>query len=278
MVNLADNLPIINADVSQLRQVFMNLIINASDAIGQAPGVITLSTGVMTCDREYLVTVDIKDRLEPGRYVCVEVADTGCGMDESVRTRIFDPFFSTKTSSRGLGLAAVRGIMSKHGGGIRVYSEPGKGTTFRLLFPIPEVLLAESTPPASVEKWHGSGVVLLVDDEPLLLSVGSRMLRYLGFEALTAASGLQALEAFKKHREEIRIVLLDWTMPEMDGAELLAQLRRLDASVPVIIVSGHAPDDLQRRLNGRRVAAIVRKPYNLDEISAALQMASGEIT
>ena len=276
MLNLADNLPRINADVSQLRQVFMNLIINASDAIGQAPGVITLSTSTLTCDREYLESADIKDRLEPGLYVCVEVADTGCGMDESVRRRIFDPFFSTKTSSRGLGLAAVRGILSKHRGGIRVYSEPGKGTTFRLLFPVPDVLHTESTPGVSATKWQGSGVVLLVDDEALLLSVGVRMLRHLGFEALTASSGLQALDVFKKHREEIRIVVLDWTMPEMDGAETLAQMRRLDAAVPVIIVSGHAPDDLQRRLSGRRVAAIVRKPYNLDEILAAMQMASDE--
>jgi two-component system cell cycle sensor histidine kinase/response regulator CckA len=276
MLNLADNLPVINADVSQLRQVFMNLIINASDAIGQAPGVITLSTSVLTCDRNYLEAVDIKERLEPGRYVCVEVADTGCGMDEAVRSRIFDPFFSTKTSSRGLGLAAVRGIMSKHRGGIRVYSEPGKGTTFRLLFPVASVPHHESTPAPSSGKWHGSGLVLLVDDEPMLLSVGVRMLRHLGFETLTAATGLQALETFKEHRDEIRIVVLDWTMPEMDGAETLAQLRRLDPAVPVIIVSGYAPDDLQRRLSGRHVTAIVRKPYNFDEIAAALQTASNE--
>lgn len=274
LLNLAEDLPRINADVSQLRQVLMNLIINASDAIGQAPGVITLSTSVLACDREYLESVDIKDRLEPGRYVCVEVSDTGCGMDESVRLRIFDPFFSTKTSSRGLGLAAVRGIMSKHGGGIRVYSEPGKGSTFRLLFPVPAVLHAEPIPGGAVDKWQGSGLVLLVDDEASLLTLGARMLKRLGFESLAAAGGRQAIELFTRHRQQVRFVILDWTMPEMNGAETFAQIRRMDGDMPIIIVSGHAADDVQRRMPGRRVTAFVRKPYNLDELSAALQVAS----
>jgi two-component system, cell cycle sensor histidine kinase and response regulator CckA len=273
---LADNLPEIQADVSQLRQVFMNLIINASDAIGQAPGVITLTTNVMVCDREYLDGVSTVDKLPPGQYVCVEVTDTGCGMSEEVREKIFDPFFSTKTSSRGLGLAAVRGIVRNHGGGIRLYSELGKGTTFKLLFPVPNVVETHSRTEPTATAWQGQGLVLLVDDEAALRTLGSRMLLRLGFETLTAGNGSEALELFKVHRDRIRYVLLDWTMPEMGGSETFVELRRIDSNVRVILTSGHAPEEIMRRLTGKPVTAFVRKPYNLAELTEAFRAASGE--
>jgi two-component system cell cycle sensor histidine kinase/response regulator CckA len=276
VMSLAPNLPKIPADVSQLRQVMMNLILNASDAIGDAPGVITLATTVMDCDQEYLDNAGIVEPLKPGRYVCVEVTDTGCGMTEDIRQKIFDPFFSTKTASRGLGLAAVRGIVHNHGGGIRVYSELGKGTTFKLLFPVLQVIqsLLPAAPASSA--WQGHGVVLLVDDEVALRNLGRRMLARLGFETIVAANGVEALALFRQHRDRIRYVLLDWTMPEMDGSETFSELRQIDPNVRVILTSGHAPEDVMRRLVGKPVTAFVRKPYNVAELSDAFQAASLE--
>jgi PAS domain S-box-containing protein len=276
LLKLADGLPPINADPTQLRQIFMNLIINASDAIGQAPGVITITTSVLSCDTEYLEAIESAHPLPPGPYVSVEVSDTGCGMDAAVRERIFDPFFSTKTTGRGLGLAAVRGIMNKHGGGIRVYSEPGRGTTFRLLFPVPEVLAPVGQQAPATDSWKGTGLVLLIDDEPALRSLGSRMLRRLGFDTLLACNGVEGLALFKEHGSRIAYVLLDWTMPEMGGEQTLHELRRLDRDVRVVLASGHAPDDILRAAGVGRAVAFVRKPYNLAELAQAFEQASGK--
>jgi PAS domain S-box-containing protein len=274
LLNLAADLPHINADISQLRQVFMNLIINASDAIGQAAGVISISASSLACEREYLDNTESAQPLAPGRYVSVEVSDTGCGMDAAVRARIFDPFFSTKTASRGLGLAAVRGIVHTHGGGIRVYSEPGKGTTFRLLFPVPSALAEAAPASATTASWRGSGVVLLIDDEAALRRLGTRMLGRIGFDTLTASNGVEGLALFKEHRAKIQFVLLDWTMPELGGGETLRGLRQIEPDVRVILASGHAPDDLLRRVGPGPASALVRKPYTLDELARAFEEAS----
>jgi CheY-like chemotaxis protein len=262
--------------VSQLRQIFMNLIINASDAIGEAPGTITITTHAMDCDGPYLEGGGFGEDLKPGRYVCVEVTDTGCGMTEAIREKIFDPFFSTKTSGRGLGLAAVRGIVHNHGGGIRVYSELGKGTTFKLLFPVPEVLTPAQAAPPVAKPWQGKGLVLLVDDEPALRRLGVRMLTRLGFESMTAQNGIEALAMYRQHRDRIRYVILDWSMPEMGGDETFAELRRIDPKVRVVLTSGHPPEEIMRRLTGNPVTAFVRKPYVLSELAEAFQAASVE--
>jgi two-component system cell cycle sensor histidine kinase/response regulator CckA len=272
--HLAQDLPQIMADRSQLQQVFMNLIINASDAIGEAPGVITLAVNAMSCDRDYLDAVAYGEGLQPGRYVFAEVTDTGCGMTGEIRERIFDPFFSTKTMGRGLGLAAVRGIIRGHGGGIKVYSEAGKGTTFKLLFPVPRSLDAVVMPQPATTPWRGEGVVLLVDDEEALRRLGRRMLLRLGFEPMVASNGSEAVHMYQAHRDIIRYVLLDWTMPEMSGGDTFVELRRIDPNVRVILTSGHAPEDVMRRLAGKPVTAFVRKPYNLEELMAAFRNAS----
>jgi CheY-like chemotaxis protein len=269
-----DDLPQILADASQLRQVFMNLIINASDAIGDSPGVITLTTGVVFCDAEYLEHLHLSTPLKPGRYVFAEVTDTGCGMSEAVRTKIFDPFYSTKTTGRGLGLAAVRGIVHNHGGAIRIYSEAGKGTTFKLLFPVPKELIADTPLSESVsQSWQGHGLVLLVDDEPSLRKLGVRMLNRLGFDVITASNGLEALAAYEAHAERIAYVLLDWTMPEMGGGDALRELKTRSPNLRVVVASGHAPSDLARRLRNHGAAAFVRKPYHLEELRRALHEA-----
>jgi two-component system, cell cycle sensor histidine kinase and response regulator CckA len=269
-------LPLIRADVSQLRQIFMNLILNAADAIGQSPGVITLATQALDCDQDYLDGVGPTEALKPGRYVCVDVTDTGCGMSDEVRGKIFDPFFSTKTSSRGLGLAAVRGIVHNHGGCIRVYSEVGKGTTFKLLFPVPAVMEPlPSVAPAAVHPWQGHGLVLLVDDEQSLRRLGRRMLARLGFETIVASHGAEAIDIFHQHRGEIRYVLLDWTMPEMGGHETIRRLRAIDPGIRVVLTSGHAPEEVIRGLLREPFTAFVRKPYYLAELAQAFQAASG---
>jgi two-component system, cell cycle sensor histidine kinase and response regulator CckA len=274
VLNLAESLPMINADVSQLRQVFMNLIINASEAIGGAPGIVSITTSTVSCDRDYLEGFHSTQPLEPGRYLSIEVSDTGCGMDAATRQRIFDPFFSTKTAGRGLGLAAVRGIVGNHKGGIRVYSEPKKGTTFRLLFPVPASLDATIADQPTAHPWQGNGLVLLIDDEPALRRLGKRMLARLGFETVVAENGVEGLKLFRENREKIQYVLLDWTMPEMGGAETLRELRRIDPRLRVILASGHAPDDIRREVGVQRVSALVRKPYNMEELAQAFQDAS----
>jgi PAS domain S-box-containing protein len=271
VLNLAESLPLISADVSQLRQVFMNLIINAGEAIGGSPGIVSITTSTVNCDHDYLEGFQTTQPLDPGRYVSIEVSDTGCGMDAETRQKIFDPFFSTKTSGRGLGLAAVRGIVGNHKGGIRVYSEPKKGTTFRLLFPVPENLNPAPPERTTAKAWQGEGLVLLIDDEAPLRRLGKRMLGRLGFEALLAENGVQGLTLFRENRDKIRYVVLDWTMPEMGGGETLHELRRIDPDLRVILASGHAPDDILREVGVGRVSALVRKPYNLEELARAFQ-------
>lgn len=216
--------------------------------------------------------------LEPGRYVSIEVSDTGCGMDAATRQKIFDPFFSTKVSGRGLGLAAVRGIVGNHKGGIRVYSELKKGTTFRLLFPVPHTLDPALPERSTVRTWQGKGVVLVIDDEAPLRRLGKRMLARLGFETILAENGVQGVALFRENQEKIQYVLLDWTMPEMGGGETLRELRRIDPHVRVILTSGHAPDDILRQVGVGRVSALVRKPYNQEELALAFQDAGAPAT
>ena len=272
-LNLERGLPPIEADPSQIRQIVMNLIINASEAIGDRSGVITVSVGAARCDEEYLRTSEMDADLSPGRpYVHLEVTDTGSGMDAETRSRIFDPFFTTKFTGRGLGLAAVLGIVRAHKGALKVYSEPGKGTTFKILFPALEdagkgVRTNDPFPPAD---WRGKGTILLVDDEESLLALGVRTLEHLGFTVLTAADGLQAVECYRDRGNEIDLVLMDLTMPHMDGAEALGELRRLNPDVRVVLASGYAEEDVSSRFEGKRPAGIVQKPYTLTKLRETL--------
>lgn len=172
-LNLTADLPPVEVDATQIRQVLMNLVINASEAIGDKSGVIAITSGAMQCDRRYLSEVWLDERLPEGLYVYLEVADTGCGMDRETQAKIFDPFFTTKFTGRGLGMAAVLGIMRGHHGAIKVYSEPGRGSTFKILLPAAggsaEALYCIS---AEEELWQGSGTVLLVDDEDTVRALG----------------------------------------------------------------------------------------------------------
>lgn len=268
-LNLEKNLPQIECDPSQIRQLLMNLVINASEAIGDKSGVITISTGARFCDRAYLSEIFIDEDLQEGLYVSIEVSDTGCGMSRETQERIFEPFYTTKFTGRGLGMSAVLGIVRGHKGAIRVYSEPGQGTTFRALFPALDVLDEEKTyQPKSVDNLHkGSGRVLLVDDEDTVLLVAGKMLERFGYKVVIAHDGLEALDVYSQYNGEFVFVLIDLTMPRMNGEEAFRELRRLNPDLPVIISSGYTEYEIAPRFAGKRLAGFIQKPYRM----AALQ-------
>lgn len=254
--------PWIEADATQLRQVVMNLITNASEAIGDQSGVITVRTRVLETDRGVECDGQADDELPPGRYVVIEVSDTGCGMDEDTRARIFDPFFTTKFAGRGLGLAAVLGIVRGHRGAIQVESRPGRGSTFRLWFPAPDCSSrSASTAPPTAEPARNSGTVLVVDDEELVRSVAKAILEQAGFAVLTATDGREALDAFGRQSDGIDAVLLDMTMPRLSGEQVLREMRRIRADVPVILSSGYHELTAPPYLTETGRTGFVQKPY-----------------
>ncbi|MAE72422.1 MAG: hypothetical protein CME06_18370 [Gemmatimonadetes bacterium] len=269
-LNLAKELPGMHGDPSQIRQILMNLVVNASEAIGERSGVITISTGAMESSNEHLPGGHIIVLGEPGTYVYVEVSDTGCGMDKKTVERIFDPFFTTKFTGRGLGLSAIMGIVTAHKGAFRVYSEVGKGTAFKVLFPMIEV--AEERHPDGVVggAWRGAGTVMLVDDEETVRTVSSKQLRQLGLEVLTADDGRQAVEIYRERRADIALVLLDLTMPHMNGEEAYRELRRINPDVRVILASGYSENDIEARFAGKGMAGCLQKPYTLIALRSLL--------
>jgi len=193
-------------------------------------------------------------------------------MDAEMQSRIFDPFFSTKFTGRGLGLAAVLGIVRAHKGALKVYSEPGKGTTFKILFPaLAEGEDAIRSPDSSPwADWRGTGTILLVDDEESLVALGAQMLEHLGFSVLTAADGLQAVEQYREKGNTIDLVLMDLTMPHMDGAEAFGELRRLNPDVRVVLASGYSNEEVAVRFAGKGFSGVLQKPYNLSSLREAL--------
>ena len=270
---LADGPLVVRAEATQLGQVIMNLLLNASEAIGDQPGLITVTTEAVTCDRALLDRLGPESGLPEGPYVRLEVADTGCGMAPATLARAFDPFYTTKFTGRGLGLAVVLGIVRDHRGALEVLSEVGRGTTFRVLLPAAAALAAPAKAHAGVPRaWRGSGLVLFVDDEEGVREVGKQALERLGFTVLTARDGCEAVEVFAERAREIVCVLLDLTMPRMDGREALRELRRLRPDVRVMICSGYgeqqfaslfpdAPDSL----------AFIHKPFQMAEFSEKLR-------
>jgi PAS domain S-box-containing protein len=269
---LAPELPAITADATQIRQIIMNLVINASEAIGEKNGLIGIATGMMHADRTYLTEAYMSPNIPEGEYVYLEISDNGSGMDTATRAKIFEPFFTTKFTGRGLGLAAVLGIVRGHHGALKVYSEPGKGTTFKLLLPAAKGTadIAPEKPPA-MSTWRGSGTILIVDDEETVRVTTSRMVERIGFDALLARDGLEALEIF--HRDGVKItgVLLDLTMPILDGNATFTELRRLDPDVRVLLMSGFNEQDAVHRFAGKGLAGFIQKPFKADTLYEKLQ-------
>ncbi|OGP58891.1 MAG: hypothetical protein A2V67_20660, partial [Deltaproteobacteria bacterium RBG_13_61_14] len=258
----ASELPAIEADATQLRQVVLNLITNASEALGESSGAITVCTGVTQADREYLSETYLDDNLPGGRYVYLEVSDSGCGMDRETQKKIFDPFFTTKFTGRGLGLAMVLGIMRGHKGAIKVSSEPGQGTTFKVLFPCSELPARKvETETLSLDGWRGQGTILVVDDEETVRLVTRAMLEEFGFTVLLAAGGREGIEIFRQHANQIVVVLLDITMPGLSGEQTYQEILRRKPQARVILTSGYNEQEATRRFAGQGLAGFVQKPY-----------------
>ena len=271
--NLASDLPMIEADASQIHQIVLNLVINASEAFGEGNGVIAISTDTIPCNAADCAVLGGND-LRDGLYVRLQVSDTGCGMDEQTLAKIFDPFFTTKFTGRGLGLAAVHGILRGHKGGIRVTSKPGQGTTFQVLFPAIEtsasIAAAESIP---AKPWHGTGTVLVVDDEEVIRRSAKRMIEVAGFSVLTANDGEEAVRLYREHQTEIACVLLDLTMPKMNGEETIRAIRQIAPGVRVVLSSGYNEETATGRFSNLGLAGFIQKPYQLDTMIAALREA-----
>ncbi len=272
-VEFAEDLPAIEGDVSQVRQVAMNLIMNASDALGEGPGVITVRGRVIEMSRDALAATYVNDNLAEGNYVCLEVEDTGQGMSAETAARVFDPFFSTKTTGRGLGLAATLGIVRAHRGAIELFSEPGRGTRFCVYFPISSRLQPASEPPASVEPGLRGETVLVVDDEPAVLQVACSLLREFGYDVIAANSGHDGVAQYQKHAAQIDAVVLDMTMPDLSGGEVLDELRRHDPLVRVVLCSGYTEEDIASRIETAQVSAFLQKPYSAAALVSAIERA-----
>ncbi len=260
--HLAPSLPPVEADETQMRQVIMNLVINASEAIGARSGVIAISTGVVRVDADYLASMRFDQNVVLGDYVSLEVSDNGSGMDEETLRKIFDPFFTTKFAGRGLGLAAVQGIVRGHRGGMKVYSEPKKGTTFRILLPCADGQADPSVRSAAPfdPEQKVSGHVLIVDDEETVRTVAARILESRGYTTELAIDGLTGLALFRQQPHKYSIVLLDLTMPHMDGEETFRQMRQLHPEVRVVLMSGFNHQDIITRFAGKGLAGFVQKP------------------
>jgi len=274
--DLEPGLPAIQADAAQIQQVVMNLVTNAADAIGDREGAIHLRTSSALLDERDLHSAYTIEALPPGHYVLLEVVDTGIGMPPEVLARIFDPFFTTKTSGRGLGLSAMLGILRGHGAGLRIHSEVGHGSTFRLCFPASSEAVAAADPGSEkVIAPRLRGRVLLVDDEELILQTIGAALEAIGLEVTTARDGLEALERFRDSQPKPDLVLMDLTMPRMDGREAFGAMHDLDPSVPIVLSSGYTEGDSVQTLAGQGPAGFMQKPYQIKELRLLLQQVLG---
>jgi signal transduction histidine kinase/CheY-like chemotaxis protein/predicted hydrocarbon binding protein len=273
---LESGLPTVEADGTQIRQVVMNLITNASEAIGNSAGTISVTTGQVDADRNELGDSQLGAQLPEGRYVFFEVTDDGHGMHPATQARIFDPFFTTKFTGRGLGLAAVLGIVRAHRGAIRVISAPGKGTTMRVLLPGADAAAAApAKSPGRVEPAAGAtrtGRVLVVDDEETVRTVARRVLESRGFPVRTADGGVSAIQMVREDPQAVDIVLLDMTMPDMSGAVTLDELLRIRPDLPVVLSSGYSQSDaMPARMPA--AAGFIQKPYRPNDLVEAIRKA-----
>ncbi len=268
--NFKPDLPIFEADVTQIRQVVMNLITNASEAIGDREGVIKITTGVQACDKKYLESCYLPETIAEGDYLFFEVNDSGCGMSQETKEKLFDPFFTTKFTGRGLGLSAVLGIVRGHKGAIRIESKVGEGTSFQVLFPVKENNMAEEkkkTTGKNTLNDNAKGTILIAEDEESVLLVAKIMLENLGYTIITAIDGRDALQKYKSSMEKIDLVLMDLTMPHMDGVQASNALREITPDLKIIISSGYNELEVVERFNDHKPAGFIQKPFRLEDLA-----------
>jgi two-component system cell cycle sensor histidine kinase/response regulator CckA len=265
----------INVDVSKVYQVITNLVTNAVEAAGDAPPSIDLSVGVQYCDAVQLARLAPGDDLAEGRYVWLRVSDNGRGMDQETLEKVFDPFFTTKFTGRGLGMAAVMGILRSHRGGVRIDSRPDAGTAVTVYFPeyhrqAPAAKIASE--PYTDAPLPYRGTALLVDDEPLVRELGTQMLALMGFDVLTATDGIDALAVFDEHRDRIRLALMDIHMPRMGGPETIDRLLSMGATFPVLVTSGFTEAQARERIGDIHVDGYINKPFRIDQLKEKIEM------
>ncbi len=279
---LYPGLAAVEADAAQVQQVVMNLVVNSGEAVGEAPGSITIATGIMHADAAYLAKSRLAEKPEPGRFVWLEVTDNGCGMDEETLEKLFDPFFTTKFMGRGLGMSAVMGIARGHGGAILVESEKGRGATVRVLFPAGGEAAIEAPGPFAAPPPNGRAAglyartVLLAEDEEMVRSIVKVMLERLGLSVIMARDGVEAVEIFRRRCDEIHLVILDLSMPRMDGAAAFSEMRSIRPTVPVILSSGYGEEEAAARVKEAGLAGFIRKPYEMKALKSAVYRALDE--
>jgi PAS domain S-box-containing protein len=272
--SISDDIPPIKADAGQLRQIVMSLVINSSEAIGEEQGEIHVSlvkSEVMADQSEK----DHTGRIIPaGSYILLEVYDNGCGMDDETKKRVFEPFYSTKFPGRGLGMSAVLGITTSHGGRLQLYSQPGgKGTRIKVYLPCQAADTAAELPHhiPSLVPWQGSGTILLVEDEPQIMDAARGLLETLGFSVIGASNGIEAIEQYRKKAEKIRLVVTDIGMPMMSGYELFRELKKINPELPIVISSGFADTVVTSRIANEGIAGLISKPYSFNQLRDVLR-------
>lgn len=272
-LNMAPQALLAEVDTSQIRQVVMNLVLNAAEAIGEQSGMISVTTTLLHATEADLAGAVFAPTKKAGSYIQIQVADTGCGMTRETLEKIFEPFFTTKFTGRGLGLAAVLGIVKVHGGFLKVRSEPGQGTCFQVLVPAIEATsgLSIRAETGCESLWKGSGTILLVDDEEQVREINSLLLQELGFEVRSAEDGARGLEIFKAHADEVDMVILDLTMPELNGAEVFEEIRKLRPGAKVLLASGYSEEEAVRRFTVDGLVGFIQKPFLLNALSAKLK-------
>jgi CheY-like chemotaxis protein len=260
-LRLGDGLPAVEVDPAQIQQLAMNLIINAAESCGDGPGTVTVSTRQADVEEGQHEQWFTGESLSAGSYVCLEVQDTGCGMDEETVAKIFDPFFTTKFTGRGLGLSTVLGIVRAHRGSLQVKSAPGQGSTFRVLLPASQRAVGDQTPEDRVGSLSGRGLILVVDDELFVLEVARRILEGYGYNVVTAENGRQGLEIFRQRSKDIDLVLLDKTMPDLDGEETYRAMKAIEPGLIAILTSGYQENEVTTHFLSHELAGFVQKPY-----------------
>ena len=268
---LSSDLAPVNADSGLIEQLLMNLCVNARDAMPDG-GRMRIETRTITVDEDYC---RLHAGAKPGRYALIEVSDTGTGISKETMDRIFDPFFTTKgwdfRKGTGLGLSVVKGIVEQHGGWITCQSEPGKGTVFRVYFPVIEAAPAVRKPAPLADTFTGMARILLVDDEEHVRDLGKRILEHAGYMVIIAGNGKEAVEIYSREQADIALVVLDLVMPEMGGEQCLDELIKINPHVKVIISTGRSLDSQERLHLGSLARGFVNKPYEVAQMTQAVK-------
>jgi PAS domain S-box-containing protein len=270
------DVPTVKADTSQISQIVMNFIINASEAIGEAQGeiIVSLEKTVIAngqSEKDYQ-----GKEIRPGDYVCLAVTDNGCGMNNETKRRIFEPFYTTKFTGRGLGMSAVLGIVTAHEGALQIYTQLGQGTTFKVFLPVQSEVSSEGNPQlqtTNLEPCQCSGTILLVEDEEEVRLIAKTILEKMGFSVIEAENGLEALELYNQNATKINLVLTDLGMPIMDGYEMFRELKKINSELPIVISSGFGDAVVTSKIARKDIAGLISKPYNHSRLRDVLKAA-----